>query len=210
MILLTANIGDFDEPVTHNIDLKTICYTENNLPHPLPNLNDRLKGKYVKILSHRVHNDDVLWVDGSVQIDNPKFKEFINDHLSGYDVTIPVHPERANVYDEITYIREKMAEGKEYLISRYAKEPMKAEDYYYRKQKMPESYPLYACRVFARQNNPRVNQIFNEWWMGCLEYSNFDQTMFSFVAWKYGLRINPIEYSELNEFVTFFKHKKNA
>jgi hypothetical protein len=208
MILVTANIGDFDEPVIHNAGIDTHYYTERNLPHPLPNLNNRMKGKYVKILTHRfLWAPSYLWVDGSIQVNEPGFVKFMADKLKGYDVVMPLHPERTNVYDELTYMREKIAVGKEYLVARYGKEPLKAEDYYYRKSKMPEDYPLFACRVFARVNTAGVNMVFNEWWMGCLEYSNFDQTMFSFVAWKYKLRVNAFPYSELEEFLTVSKHK---
>jgi len=208
MILVTANIGGFDEPCDHKVNIGIHMYTENNLPHPLPNLNNRLKGKYIKILTHRfLYADSYLWVDGSVQINNPDFAKFMADKLKGYDVAIPLHPERDNVYAELNYMREKIAIGKEYLVARYGKEPLKAEDYYYRKSKMPESYPLFACRVFARVNSPEVNSVFNEWWMGCLEYSNFDQTMFSFIAWKYKLRINTFPYTDLDEFLVVSKHK---
>jgi len=208
MILLTADIGGFDEQANHRVNIDTHYYTERNLPHPLPNLNNRLKGKYIKILSHRfLWAPSYLWVDGSVEISNPDFVKFMGDKLRGYDVALPLHPERTNVYEELTYMREKIALGKEYLVARYGKEPLKAEDYYYRKSKMPESYPLYACRVFARNNNPVVNAAFSEWWMGVLEYSNFDQTMFSFIAWKHKLKVNAFPYSDLDRFLTVSKHK---
>jgi len=208
MILVTANIGGFDEPCEHRVNIPIHTYTEKNLPHPLPNLNNRLKGKYVKILTHRfLWSDSYLWVDGSVQINKPDFVKFMAAKLKGYDVAIPLHPERSNVYEELTYMREKIAIGKEYLVARYGNEPLKAEDYYYRKNKMPETFPLFACRVFARANNLGVNIAFSEWWMGCLEYSNFDQTMFSFIAWRHKLRINAFPYAELDEFLTVSKHR---
>ena len=54
--LLTANIGGIDkvvEPTKQNIPFDYFCYTENNLPFPLPNLSNRMKGKYLKMLTHR-------------------------------------------------------------------------------------------------------------------------------------------------------------
>ena len=212
--IVSANINDFDE---HQFNLPNGCkcdmhwYTEKNLPFPLVNLNSRLQGKYIKINTHRFlkNYDAYIWIDGSVEIKDKRFISQIIKKLEGEDVAISIHPERRNVYEEIEYILARIEEGKEYLVSRYANEPLAEELVFYKNNHLPVEYPLYVCRFFARWNNKRVNRIFDDWWNGCLEYSNFDQTMFSYISWKHGLKIGELDYNEIiNNFVSVHKHKQ--
>lgn len=190
--LLQANIGDFDDvkPIPEqSVPYDYFLYTENNLPFPLPHLNNRLKGKYVKINSHRFLNHHLfIWIDGRVSIKDGFIEEMI-EKARGCDVVINLHPERGNPIEEIDWIGIQMKAGASYLRERYAREPFKEEKRFYKRRKMPD-VPLYACNCFARWNNDRVNAAFNDWWMMCLEFSNFDQSQFSYVAWKHKLKIN--------------------
>lgn len=197
-MILSANIGNFDKPIVPwTVGAQIRCYTEANLPHPLPNLNNRLKGKYIKIMAHRfLDAQRYIWIDGSVQPLNDLFQREMYGMLreSGADVVIAKHPERKGVYEELDYIAAGMKDGKQYLIDRYANEPLNAEFQFYEKQGLPYDFPLYVCRMFARQCTPKVNEAFNDWWLGCLEYSNFDQTYFSYVVWKHKLKIATFDY----------------
>jgi hypothetical protein len=191
--LLQANIGDFDDvkPIPEqSVPYDYFLYTENNLPYPLPNLNNRLKGKYLKINSHRfLTHDYFIWIDGRVEITSDKF---IESMVTKSDVTISIHPTRNNPYEEIDYIQRRMNEGSEYLNQRYSEEPFKEEVQFYKKKGMKD-VPLYACYCFGRPNNKRMNQVFQEWWMTCLEFSNFDQSQFSYIAWRHKLNISTVE-----------------
>lgn len=211
--LISANIGAFDpvfDIVPQNIECDIFYYTERNLPHPLPNLNNRLRGKYLKTMAHRfLPNYDIyVWVDGSVEIIDSRFIERIIEVLKKDHVSISLHPERKNVYEEIDYILTNIDAGKEYLVSRYVNEPLADEMLFYKNGYLPETYPLYVCRFFARRNTDRVNRCFEDWWNGILEYSNFDQTMFSYVTWKHGLSIVPLNYSGIvDNLIKVHKHK---
>lgn len=207
-MILSANIGNFDTIQEPPYGVKFHCYTEKDLPFPLPNLDNRLKGKYIKIQTHRFRLDDYwIWVDGSVQIVSDRFTKFMRTQLEGHDVAIPLHPDRANVFEEIKYILENM--GKDYLKSRYENEPLAEELAFYLQQGLPTDFPLYACRAFARVNSPKVNAAFNDWWMGCLEYSNFDQTYFSYIAWKHGLKIASFPYNDILRYVKINRHNND-
>lgn len=209
-MILSANIGNFDTITDPPIGVRFQCYTEQNLPFPLPNLDNRLKGKYIKIQTHRFRDDPYwIWVDGSVQIDSERFTRFMRTQLEGHDVVIPLHPDRTNVFEEINYILDNISVGKEYLKSRYENEPLTEEMEFYAKSGMPRKFPLYACRVFARVNSAKVNAAFNDWWMGCLEYSNFDQTYFSYIAWKHNLKIATFPYEEILKYVKINRHNND-
>lgn len=199
-MIISANIGDFDNIQEPEFGVPYRCYTDQDLPFPLPNLNNRLKGKYLKIQTHRFRDEPRwVWLDGSVQPVGKGLQKYLFGLLSdqGADVAIPLHPDRSNVYDELNYILDGMKDGRQYLIDRYAKEPLAEELEFYYRQGLPADFPLYACRMFARVNSPRVNEAFNDWWMGCLEYSNFDQTYFSYVCYKHKLKIASFKYSDV-------------
>lgn len=207
-MILSANIGDFDPKINH--ECRVVTFTEKNLPYPLPNLNNRLRGKYIKIQTHRFCDEpEFIWIDGSVQVTNRKFGGFLRDKLQDADIAIPLHPDRNNVYDELNYILDGIKNGKDYLKERYVNEPLTEEQDFYRMQGLPADFPLFACRIFARQNSEKVNMAFNDWWMGCLEYSNFDQTYFSYIAWKHDLKIASFPYSDILSYVRINRHNND-
>lgn len=207
--IVTCNIGDIDEivaPVPQSAEADYYCYTEP--PFPLPQFNDRLKGKYIKINTHRfLKHDNIFWIDGRVQVTSPHFVSVMEEHLRGYDIVIARHYERSNVFEEIDFIQTLMQEGNKYLLTRYENEPFDAELSFYKAQGLPADFPLFSCNFFARRNHALMNNIFNEWWLRSLEFTCFDQAMFSYIAWKFGLKIKALDYSELLEYVTVVKHK---
>lgn len=210
--LICANIGKFD-PILKVEEQEYKCdihyFTEATLPFPLPNLNDRLKSKYIKIQTHRFlpNYNAYIWIDGSVEVTNERFVKDIIDGLQGHDIIVSLHPERKNVYQEIEYILDSIEAGKEYLIKRYADQPFEEEETFYKNKGLPQSYPLYVTRFFARWNRSFINDAFNDWWNGCLEFANFDQTMFSYIAWKHGMQINELDYHKtVNEYLKVHKH----
>jgi hypothetical protein len=208
--VLSANVGGIDEvkplPV-QSVSCDYFLYTENNLPFPLHNLDNRLKGKYCKINTHRFLDHDIfIWLDGRVEITSPDFVKIMVDQLKDHEVAISYHPFRNNPYEEIAWIQMMMEHGNKYLLSRYATEPFNEEVAFYNKEGLPKDYPLYQCGIFARRNNERVNWIFRDWWLMCLEYSNFDQSQFSYVMWKNKVKIKGIDFNYLKEFLVVGKH----
>jgi hypothetical protein len=210
--LLTCNIGGIDEvkePVEQSLVHDYFSYTEKNLPYPLPNLGDRLKGKYLKINPHRFlsNYDNFVWIDGRIEVNSTDFLKFITAPLDEYDIVIPLHPHRTNVYEEITFVQELMAAGNPYLLKRYAHEPFMDEWNFYKREGLPRTFPLYACGCFARRNDEKLNRIFRDWWLRSIEFTSFDQCMFSYIAWKFDLKVYTFPYEELLKFITVGKHK---
>lgn len=210
--VVCANVGEFD-PVFNlpdqSIDCDFFYYTEKNLPYPLPNLNDRLKSKYVKIQMHRFlpKYDYYVWIDSSVQVTSSKFIQHIKNLLECEDVVISLHPDRDNVYSEMEYILASIDGGKEYLVKRYANEPLEEELTFYKNTGLPDDVPLFATRFFARKNSKKVNEAFNDWWNRTLEFVNFDQAMFSLIMWQHGLEVNSLNYPDtVNLFMKVHKH----
>lgn len=138
--------------------------------------------------------DIYIWIDGNIEVKSEKFVENIIDKLD--DVAISVHPDRQNVYEEIGHIEDNIRKQNKYLSVRYKDEPFGAELEFYGKECLPPTEPLYACRFFARKNTPDVNKAFEEWWIKTCEYTNFDQTMFTLIAWKYRLKVRKLNHNE--------------
>jgi len=195
--ILTANIGGVDEIKgipRQTIDVDYYAYFDNNLPYPLPNLNNRLKSKYVKIQTHRFlpGYDAYIWIDGRVEIMADVFCEEMIRQLGDNDVAIFGHPDRETVGQEYEFMLDQMQKGNHYLFSRYGNQDLKAE-YEFMKTQHMEDWPVYACTIFARKNNGNTNEAFNEWWRRSIEFSYFDQTMFTYAVAK-----NPVSFKTLN------------
>lgn len=205
--VITADVGGIDIPQHYEPQRReTVMYQfrEDNLPYPMPNLDNRLKAKYIKIMMHRAVQgyDNYIWIDGRVSILHQSFTEkFTPRDL--FDVVICRHPIRGDVFEELEYIMDMMRSGNKYLTDRYANQQMEKEYAFYKSEGLPKAYPLYACTLFGRGNTPVVNNFMNEWWLRTLEFSYFDQAMFSYVAWKQKLNIYELHYDDFNG--TIFK-----
>lgn len=210
--LITANIGSFDE--IKGIPQQTIpvdyyCYFDNNLPYPLPNLNNRLKSKYVKIQTHRFlpGYDAYIWIDGRVEITADVFAEEMIKGLGENDVAIFSHPERETVGQEIEFMQQQMSKGNSYLFSRYGNQGIEKEAIFYQDKKVWHS-PLFACTIFARKNNNTTNYAFDEWWRRCIEFSYFDQTMFSYAMGTENVVANILDRKDFEKQFILNRHLK--
>jgi hypothetical protein len=195
--IITANIGGIDEvyaPAKQRREYDFIYLTENTMPFPLAQFDNRLKGKYFKTQPHTFLDYDLfIWVDSCVEINDGTFIDWILENLKSSEFVCSLHPERDNVYSEIDHIVTHMKKGNKYLLERYAKQPFAQEKEFYLSEGMPADYPLYQGWFFAAMNNRRMNQVFNQWWELILRYSNFDQTQLSYVLWKNKVNVKTVE-----------------
>lgn len=210
--ILTASIGGIDEIKgipKQTIDVDYYAYFDNNLPYPLPNLNNRLKSKYVKIQTHRFLPvyDAYIWVDGRVEIHANSFAETMIEQMGNNDVALFGHTERRTVDDEMQFIQTQIAEGNQYVLSRYGNQDMKSEREFYQREGTSNA-ELFGCTIFARKNNTKVNDAFNEWWNRCIEFSYFDQTMFSHIATTRNLKIKTLIPYDFKKQFTVGRHVK--
>lgn len=209
--ILTANIGAIDEIKgipRQTIPVDYFCYYDNNLPFPLPNLGDRLRSKYVKIQTHRfLHDYDYfIWIDGRVEISADIFAEEMIRGLGDSDVGIFKHPERQTIGQEYEFILSQLKAGNPYLVSRYGYQAMEKE-YEYAKGIRIDNSRLYSCNVFVRKNTPETKQAFNEWWDKCIEFSNFDQCLFSCTV-PYLCSVVELDRKEFRNQFTIGRHLK--
>lgn len=199
--VVISNIGNSDEIyplVKQSVPYELFYFSENNLPFPLPNLDNRLKGKYFKTQSHRFLDYDVIiHLDSSIEVIDECFIEYCIEKLKGSDIVMELHQQRKNVYEELEHIIDEIKAGNRYLLKRYAKQPFYLEYKAYKDAGLPKTYPLYQCSFFARWNNKKVNEAFDMWFDYIHRYSNFDQSQFSFAAWMNDLKIAVIDSKDL-------------
>ncbi len=211
LAIISANIGGIDEVYgmpPQRTPANLYYYFLNNLPVPLPNLDNRTKSKYPKIQSHRfLSHDAFCWIDGRIQILTKEFSQIMIDVLGDNDMFILRHGERDTPYQEIEYIRDSMRKGSGYLLSRYGYQDIQKEVDFFEKEGLPYDYPLYHCNMFIRKNTAKVNDAFNDWWHGVTAYTNFDQAFFSYIAWKHDLKIDSEPIKGIEKIVRYHKHK---
>ena len=197
--VVTAIFGDMEKqkpfPAQTGVDCDYFCFNPENSPFPLPNLPPRLQAKYFKLQTHRVlpGYDCYIWIDGNIEVTSPDFVKKMTAGLDG--IRIQKHHERQTIGEEIAHI---LASENPYVTTRYGAQPLKQEYEWYLAQGMPEDAPLYSCNIFAWANDSneddfrRLNaDIFDEWWELVLLWSWFDQSAFSFLAWKYNSNFIP-------------------
>ena len=213
--IITANIGGVD-PILgipkQSVEADYFYYDETNLPFPLTNLSNRLKARYLKSQTHRFlpDYDMYIWLDGRVKVEGNNFAQSFLEQIEGRDLAIYKHFERDNVYQEMDYINNEMLKGSQYLLTRYANQQVMKEALFYKEKGLPNDFPLFMGGFFARRNNKKTNDCFDEWWRRIVEFSYSDQTMLSHVVWESGLDINIIIRDELrtHKLFTIGKHDK--
>lgn len=206
--IVSCNIGAIDEirpPCKQSVPFDLYYYTESTLPFPLPNLDARMKGKYLKTQMNKFVEpyDFLIWIDGSIEIIAEDFVDCCIKCLGKYgQILIEPHSQRSNVYDELEYIINKMKAGDRYLLKRYARQPLYQEYEFYRSKGLPKDYPLYQCSFFAIRNDREGDELLNDWWDAIIRYSNFDQTQLSYALWRNSTRVEKIDTKDL-----FIRHK---
>jgi len=194
--LITAVFGgtDIEKPfcaqsMPDGIEVERFFFCEANTPIPLPNLPPRLQAKYFKTQSHHIpilQGYDVhIWIDGNIEVTHNLFARTLIAPLLSEKyakVSIQAHHHRNTIQEEIAFITSSM--GNPYLNVRYQSQPLQAEYDHYIQCGMPTTAPLYSCNVFARKIGAVSNTMFDEWWRMCVEWSWYDQTAFTYLAWQ--------------------------
>lgn len=211
--IITASVGGIDEvvkPVEQNTKYDYYLFTEYNLPFPLPNLDNRLKSKYIKAQLHRFlpEYDIYIWIDGRIKVVSDTFVEHFVQQLQNQDVVVVNHNERKNVFEEIEYILDFIKKGNHYLCSRYENQQLEKELEFYNENNVHlKNVALYAGGIWARWNNKKINSCFDEWWRRILEFSYFDQTMLAYVLGESKLKLKALDWNDVFEdFVILGKH----
>jgi len=203
--VITAVFGGMDkekpfcpQSMPEGVTVERFFFTEANSPIPLPNLPPRLQAKYFKTQSHHIpalqEYDIHVWIDGNIEVTHRDFVYTLCYRLFGEPyakVCIQKHHHRDTIEEEIEFIHDSM--DNPYLRTRYGKQPLADEYASYIGQGMPPNAPLYSCNVFARKVGKVSNRMFDAWWALCVEWSWFDQSAFSYLAFSHGDVVHTVD-----------------
>lgn len=203
----TGNIDNIKGLPKQSLDIEYHLFHDGNLPFPLPNLSARMRARYIKIMMHRYlpDYDLYIWIDGRAEIISKDFvKEFVAN-IEGFDVAMFRHWERESVIEETTFILGKINEGNHYLLSRYGNQQFDKEQMFYLENNV-HNEQLYATTLFIRRNDPKVNAAFDEWFIRCVEFSHFDQTMYSYIEKVFDLKTNGLDFEKYVKHIKLNRH----
>lgn len=224
--IITANIGDIDninqfddksslinnQILREDITVDFHVFTEKNLPFPLPNLDNRLKSKYIKIQTHKFLKDYdyFIWLDGRIEVISEHFVTEMLKIIGKKNIAISKHDQRENIIEELEYILDRIKKENKYLYLRYANQCFEQELEFYKKQKEQiQNTPLYHCAYFIRKTDKKTNDVFDQWWEKCIQFSNFDQAMFSYVCYTNNIKIRTILRKQKELLISNNKHQRN-
>jgi hypothetical protein len=206
--VITANVGGFDIPKL--IPNQTLEYDLVRIDDIELEGDNRHKAKLPKMQSHRILKDyDIhIWIDSSVQVKSENFVKYMVEQLADNDIAIGKHNLRDCAYSEMYYIIREIENGNKYLESRYNKSDLLSVNAFLRSNNFPERMGLWACGIFARYNNDKVNDIFDKWWESECKYLTIDQPMFSYFAQL--MKVNTITWNTLidNEYFKLIPHNE--
>lgn len=191
--VVSASYGGYDYAhgtSQHRDDVDYIYYTTDKQELPpfwekrdLPHhgfLDNRRLSKWPKINPHALTDLSeyryVIWIDGSMTINDADFPHKILEYLDHGMVISPHFDGRDCAYGEAT-IRP----------AKYRNEPLDEQVAAYRYEGFPEGFGLYECGVMARDMTaPGVREVGELWHLQNLMWSYQDQVSLPYTFWRTG------------------------
>lgn len=210
--LVTSVCGGFDtikEIPTQSIPYELIRVDDKDLIELKGDA--RHKAKFPKMQAHLFTDADVIiWIDGSVQVVSKFFVEYMAQQVQIHDIAIGKHNVRQCAYEEIDFICAEIMKGNEYLKRRYDFDTLLDMKKYLKSVEFEQDKGLWACGIFARQNNKQTNTMFDLWWKSEEQWQTNDQLMFAYLANQFNIKINTIEWKSLinNEYFKLVNHNE--
>lgn len=200
-VILSANLGNFDpeiEWVAQNdyqgIPISICRFDDRTFPPRERAMTSRLQPGIVKMFGWDLVPgfDYYIWVDASKTITSPDFGTFMLGQLGSADFAVFAHPDRRSIKSEYEFVRQKLAEGNQYLLSRYQGEWLSEQYRVIERDKAFKDNCLYASTGFAYRPNSRVRTAMKEWWFHKTRYLLHDQLALPYVLAKSKVKVNVI------------------
>ena len=135
---------------------------------------------------HKIHPhllfpeyDESIYIDSNINVLTPKLFEMVKN--TDKDILLPMHANKINLYSEIIWARNNGYD-----------EPELSEKLYkiIEESGFPQNYGMFENNIIYRKHHkPEIIDIMNEWWYFMQNYSNRDQTSFSYIFWKHNRKI---------------------
>lgn len=204
-IIYTCITGDYDMLMEHSfIDpmWDYVCFTDsrylqkkinknsiwNTKPLVFNELDDVRNARWHKLHAHDLFLEyqKSIWVDANVNIISQGFFSDVEKVIKNKQkISIPIHPDRKCIYEEYETCVQL---GKDRL------ETMKDQVNIIKKDKFPRNYGLFETNIIYREHHDEgIIRLMLEWWWWIENYSRRDQLSLTYVLWKNGYKINPLD-----------------
>jgi hypothetical protein len=216
--ILTANMGSFDPPsvivdqnLPSNVDLSIIRFNDKNFPLRNKAMTPRLQARIPKMFGWEMAPgfDYYIWVDGSFSILNKDTVTWYLFQCQDHDIVMFEHPDRKNIKSEAEFIRNKIAEGNQYLKSRYENELIDEQLSATVGQPGYVDDLLIATCSFIYKNNVISKHLLERWWVHTSRYHIVDQ-----LSIPYLVKTSHCEYKILKDdiyhipYLTYTRNQK--
>ncbi len=194
IVVLSANLGNFDTPVEHvkqDMDVDFHTFTDENFP-PIADLPPRFQYRIPKMFGWQMYEGIwsspnnrpryYIWLDASMQLTRPDSVRWLIDQLGGNNIAFFKHPWRKTIKEEVDFIEERLKNGDKYITPRY-KNGLHKESLLY-----TGDDDLYASPVFIYRNKDEVHFALSRWWFIQSRFYTCDQ-----VSLTYAMRTNSIQ-----------------
>lgn len=205
--ILTANLGNFDEPVdpveqnlpTNVEEIKFHRFTDEDFP-PITGLSPRFQYRIPKLFGWEFVKDYdyYLWLDGAVSLLHPDSLKWFLDKCDGYDMALFKHPWRNTITEETNFIDQKLKEENKYITSRYKNGLHNEQLAVCLADPDFTDNILYTSTAFIYRNNEKVREAFKMWWFHQSRYFTCDQIALPYIVQKSNLNVNKINEDQYN------------
>lgn len=163
-VLYSAIYGDYDTVRPQPVPVRLFT----DATHPRPEPDPRHAAKWWKFRPDLACPDaDVtVWIDGNVDVLRPDFVEHCADALGDDDALFMRHPQRDDIYEEVTASR---------YLRKYDGWPLEEQVESYRAAGHPEYWGLAHAALLVRRNCDAVRALGEAWWAECCRWSLQDQ-----------------------------------
>ena len=202
-----ANRDPIREPLYVTPNCRYICFTDQNLKSKTWEIvkteaeNPRLEARRHKLLPHVVLpvHDINIWQDGSMRAyDNLlKMTEELGDPFLG------IYPHRYpwTIFRILANCK-KFGWDNDTILDALKER--------YEKENYPADTPTFETGIIIRKNNSECNKFNDTWWHELSHGSIRDQASFSYVVWKLGAKIKPLNGRvNDNPYFKFIQHKQS-
>jgi hypothetical protein len=228
LALVTANFGGIDtiKPFPTQPGIDTYYYTEADVlagadraavaswgrmivpDYPRYDFSPRLRGRYFKHQIHRLPETEpyrwLAWADSALQFRDPTFLLREAERLATLPphqrLALVPHPDRHTIREEYEYITREIAQGNEYLRSRYAQEKMTEQMHFFAKRGWNLEAPLWCGTVWLIENNDSITRCWDDWWDQNLRYGMMDQLSLPVLLDHCGLEAQAMDFNLWNNF----------
>jgi SAM-dependent methyltransferase len=196
LCIASANLGGIDisarlppQVLPPGWEMEFKCFVDQDLPPRPLSISPRMQAKYPKMCAFEWFKDAdlIAWIDSSFTVTTSGLAAWLIEKLGDGDICLMPHIARNSVSEELAFMTQLMAAGDQYLVSRYAEEPMAEQVSSYLAEKHFEDHWLSANGCFVYRNTPALQALMKDWLLECVRWSSQDQLSLPYVMQRHGI-----------------------